>query len=131
MKNLEVVKRYLDLVEKMDLREDTALGLLHDDYCHHELPNLMNKQGQKSNKLESFKRILTAKGLLDNQRYQINHVVEQGDTVVVEALWVGTVGVDAGHYRKGSMMKAHFCMIFVLKDGLIHTVRNYDCFESL
>ncbi len=130
-KNYELVKRYLELVEKMELTEDTAKGLLHHNYHQHELPNHLNKHGQKCNAAESFKRMQTAKGLLSSQTYDVKNVVEQDNTVVIEAQWTGTVAVNAGEIRQGSQMKAHFCMFFEIEDGLVHHVRNYDCYEQL
>ncbi|MBL7714238.1 MAG: nuclear transport factor 2 family protein [Bdellovibrionales bacterium] len=123
MKQIEAVKKYIQLVQDLNFTEESTAGLLHRDYLQWELPNLLNKQGQKSGAADSFRRMLMAKEILQSQCYEITSILEQGSTVVMESTWVGTL-------KNGQVMKAFFCMYFEFLDGKIHRVRNYDCFVT-
>lgn len=54
---------------------------------------------------------------------------ESGDTVILECLWVGTLGVPIGALGVGGEMRAHFAVFLEFRDGKIVRQRNYDCFE--
>ncbi len=66
--------------------------------------------------------------LLSDQRYEIVSAVAEGESVAVEALWVGTLAAPVGTLREGAEMRAAFAMFFRFQDGRILTQRNYDCF---
>lgn len=126
---IETVRKYLRLVETLDFTPQSTAELIHSDYLQWELPNALNKKGQQSDAADSFRRIQMAKMILTVQKYEVTSTLEQGATVVVEALWTGTMAIDAGTLKKGQQLKAHFCMFFEFKDGKIYRVKNYDCFE--
>lgn len=125
-KQIELVKKYLDSVEKLELNTE----ILHEDYLQWELPNLLNRSGQKSDLKDSVKRLAAAKNILSSQEYQITSTLEQKNTVVMEAKWTGKMAIHAGALKAGQELKAYFCMIFEFKDEKIHRIRNYDCFEN-
>jgi ketosteroid isomerase-like protein len=127
---LEIVNRYLKLVESLELNEENAEDILHSDYLQWELPNLLNKAGQTSDAGDSYKRMQVAKSILAVQKYEVTKTMEQADVVVIEAIWTGEMALDAGSFHKGQVLKAFFCMIFEFQSGKIHRVRNYDCFEA-
>jgi ketosteroid isomerase-like protein len=126
---IEIVRKYVSLVQNLEFTESTTRQLLHPEYIQWELPNILNKNGQKSNLAESFKRIETAKTILTTQKYDITTVMEQGNRVVIETIWTATMAIDAGPIKKGQQMRAFISMFFDFKDGKIHRVRNYDCFD--
>ena len=128
---LEIVKKYIEIVENLTFDQHTSEELIHRDYLQWELPNQLNKNGQKSDAQDSFKRIQTAKLILASQKYQVTSMIESQNTVVVETLWTGQMAIDAGPLKKGQLMKAYICMFYEFKEGKIHRVRNYDCFEPL
>src|SRR4051812_39611396 len=125
---IELVKKYVTLVENFELNEVNSTEIIHKDYLQWELPNLLNKNGQKSDVAESLRRIKVGKAIVSSQNYEITKTLEQGNTVVIESLWTGTMAVDAGPLKKGQQMKAFICMFFEFKDQKIYQVRNYDCF---
>jgi ketosteroid isomerase-like protein len=73
----------------------------------------------------------TARTILSSQSYEITSAIESGSTVAIETLWKGVMAIDAGPLKKGQEMKAFICMFFEFREGKIHRVRNYDCFEPL
>lgn len=128
---IQLVKKYVSLVESLGLDEHSAAELMHSDYEQWELPNQLNKAGQKCDRADSIRRMQAARKMLATQKYEISTILEQGKVVVMEAAWSGVMAIDAGPLKRGQTMKAFFCMFFEFKDEKIHRVRNYDCFEAL
>ena len=128
-KQIEAVKKYVALVEAVSLNQENAGELLHADYQQWELPNQLNRTGQKSDLADTLRRMQMAKGILSGQSYEIISTIEQGNTVVMEAIWTGHIAATVGAFQAGQQLKAFFCMIFTFKDGKIHRIKNYDCFE--
>tara|TARA_Y100001956_G_C4009283_1_gene136940 strand:+ start:298 stop:480 length:183 start_codon:yes stop_codon:yes gene_type:complete len=52
------------------------------------------------------------------------------DTVIIEALWQGTLAIPIGKLKAGDKMKANFAQFYQIKEGKIYKQKNYDCFES-
>ncbi len=52
-----------------------------------------------------------------------------GDRVVIEAVWVGTLAMPVEAIPAGGEMRAYFAMFLEFRDGKIVAQRNYDCFE--
>jgi ketosteroid isomerase-like protein len=50
--------------------------------------------------------------------------------VVLELVWTGTVGVDAGPFRAGQDLRARSAFFLDFRDGLVVRMRNYDCFDA-
>ena len=69
------------------------------------------------------------KQVLQKEEYQILNSYTIGNTVILEALWTGTLAIPLGNIPVGGQMKAHFAQFFEFKDGKIIRQRNYDCFE--
>jgi ketosteroid isomerase-like protein len=88
----------------------------------------LNRNGQTSDVAETVSRSARSKEVLRAQTFAITSMVESGATVVIEARWSGELAVDVGPLKAGKTMAADFCMVFEFRDGLIHRVRNYDCF---
>jgi ketosteroid isomerase-like protein len=63
------------------------------------------------------------------QTFEILGSVAQGDTVVLETLWTGTLAIPVGSLPAGGRMKARFAVFFEMRDGKIARQRNYDCFD--
>lgn len=125
---LVLIQRYLALLEAFELDPAAYTEILHPEYQQTELPNLLNRQGQASSRAEALSRMAMGRKILASQRYEITNHVEQGDQIVVEARWRGTMAMDAGALRAGQELEAWFCIVCELEDGLLRRQRNYDCF---
>jgi ketosteroid isomerase-like protein len=128
-RNLATVHGYLGAVS--DPRETIeSLGrFLHAEIIQEEFPNEVAPRG--------IRRDLAALGtahargaqVITNQRYDIRRSVAQGDHVVVELEWSGTLQVAYGRRPAGSVMRAHIAAVFQLREGRIVAQRNYDCYR--
>jgi hypothetical protein len=125
-----MIREYLQLLEQFQTDEAKYHHLLHPQIEQTEFPNALNRNGQKSDWADLFRRMKLAPTILSQQRYAIQSISENKDTAVVETKWTGVMGVDAGPLKKGQELRAHICLVLEFKGGLIFRQRNYDCFES-
>jgi len=125
------VERYLRLIEGFHTKPRDFEPLLHADFVQTELPNTLNPRGQQSDRAGVLARLSVARQILAEQSFEIGRHCEDERHLFVEAVWRGTMAVDAGPLKRGQTMTAYFCMVFEFKDGLIWRQRNYDCFEPL
>lgn len=127
---IQRIRTYLHLIETFQTDPALFEGILHADFVQTELPNALNSAGQTSDRADLFRRMGLGKAMLTAQHYEVSTAFESGNQAVVEAVWTGTLAIDAGPLKKGQSLTAHFCMVFDLANGLIVRQRNYDCFEA-
>jgi hypothetical protein len=63
------------------------------------------------------------------KEYDIKNLYSSDDTVILEAIWRGTLAIFIGNPPAGGQMTAYFTQFFESRDGKIYRQRNYDCFE--
>ena len=126
---LDLVKKYFALIEQFSTEKEAYRALMHSDIVQTEFPNLLTQQATDSNFEILMQRIPNGKKLLNEQKYEIQHVHETAEALITEVIWTAIVGTDVGTFKAGQQLKAYFCCIFEFKDGLIYQQRNYDCFE--
>lgn len=105
------------------------MSFYHPDIEQIEYPNTLTKN-TTIRKLNDLK-LAAEKGkqVLQKEEYEILNSYTVGNTVILEALWTGTLAIPLGSIPVGGQMKAHFAQFFEFKDGKIIRQRNYDCFE--
>lgn len=128
MDNSQLVKAYLAAVERFDV--PAVAALLDPSMVQHEMPNLLYAEGQSRDRARMLEDLPKGARLLRDQRYEIQSLTADGDRVVVEARWEGTLSVPLGRLQAGDSMVAHIAMVFECRDGRIVGQRNYDCYES-
>ncbi|MCB9330966.1 MAG: nuclear transport factor 2 family protein [Lewinellaceae bacterium] len=108
---------------------EELMSFYHPDIEQIEYPNTLTKN-TTIRKLNDLK-LAAEKGkqVLQKEEYQILNSYTIGNTVILEALWTGTLAIPLGNIPVGGQMKAHFAQFFEFKDGKIIRQRNYDCFE--
>lgn len=108
---------------------EELMSFYHPDIEQIEYPNTLTKN-TTIRKLNDLK-LAAEKGkqVLQKEEYEILNSYTVGNTVILEALWTGTLAIPLGSIPVGGQMKAHFAQFFEFKDGKIIRQRNYDCFE--
>lgn len=127
MDNSDLVKAYLAAVERFDV--PAVAALLDPSMVQREMPNLLYAEGQSRDRARMLEDLPKGARLLRDQRYEIQSLTADGDRVVVEARWEGTLSVPLGRLQAGDSMVAHIPMVFECRDGRIVGQRNYDCYE--
>ena len=97
------------------------------------------EQTEYPNAIVKYSTIRNLRGLKDSadrgrkaiskEEYEIKNMHSYANTVVIEAVWKGTVAVPVGNIPVGGEMTAYFAQFFEFKAGKIFRQRNYDCFE--
>jgi|WetSurMetagenome_2_1015567.scaffolds.fasta_scaffold16757_1 ketosteroid isomerase-like protein len=126
--NLAIIYSYLNALET-GVSGEALSRYFAPEAVQVELPNRLNPTGAQSDLATMLKRAEQGKKLLLRQSYEIRSAVAQGQNVAVEATWNGVLAVPLSTMAAGATMKAHFAMFFELRNGLICSQRNYDCFE--
>lgn len=127
-RNMEVVRRYVGAVERLDV--EVAGSLLDPAIEQVERPNRLYASGQVRGAEQMMRDMPRARQVLQRQSYPIETIFASGDNVVVETRWEGIVNVPLGRLQPGDAMVAHICMVFTLRDGKIARQVNYDCYED-
>ncbi len=101
----------------------------HPDIEQVEYPNTISKNTairQLNDLKDGAER---GKKIFAKEEFEIVNLYSMGDTVILEAIWKGTLSVQTGNLHPGEQMIAHFAQFFDFKAGKIFRQRNYDCFE--
>jgi ketosteroid isomerase-like protein len=125
---IQIAKDFILAVETRKSAEDVA-RFYHDDVVQTEFPNAITKT-TAVRKIDDLRNASQkGKQVLSKEKYKIVHAHKDGNTVIIEAVWTGTLAVPLGKLAAGDEMKAYFAQFFEFKEGKIFRQRNYDCFE--
>ncbi|MFT3935320.1 MAG: nuclear transport factor 2 family protein [Chitinophagaceae bacterium] len=131
MTKIDTIKKFFQLLQWFNTAENEFKAILHPGLEQTEFPNIMIPKIRKrtfTNLLESAE---AGKKMLSNQRFDLIHFFESGDTVVAEYNWMGELKTRVGNLKQGQVLKAHICTIFEFRDEKIYRQRSYDCYEPL
>ncbi len=124
----QVVRDFIQMVQARTSSNDLD-HFYHPDAKQIEYPNAIVKQTA----IRSLKDLQNAsergKKVLQKEEYEIRNLYTIGETVILEATWIGTLAIPLGNIPVGGQMKAYFAQFFDFKNGRIFRQRNYDCFE--
>ncbi|NLR64792.1 nuclear transport factor 2 family protein [Chitinophaga varians] len=126
---LALVYRYFQLLEKFSADPAEFADIFHPGVIQTEYPNQLSAEVKQRNFELMLDSMATNKLILKSQHYSVLKAVQHGNTLVVEATWTGEIGVDAGKYRRGQVMKAFICTVIEFREGKIYRQRNYGCYE--
>ncbi|MFT3696779.1 MAG: nuclear transport factor 2 family protein [Kofleriaceae bacterium] len=126
MTNADRTRAFL---KSLETRDDTSLGYYAEDVVQREFPNLFVKAGATRDLAGLKKAKAAGLGSVRDEHYEVVTLIEQGDTVAVEALWSATLNIGFGALKPGDVMRAYLGMFITWRDGRIVSQRNYDCFE--
>ena len=127
-KNLELARRYLAAIEAGAVGEELA-AFYTPDAEQIEFPNRLVPSGARRDLAALLDGAVRGQKILRAQRYEVAAAYADGDVVVLEVIWVGTLAADVGSIRAGGEMRAHFCVVLEITEGRIVRQRNYDCFD--
>ena len=117
----DTVLDYLRAIESHDL--DRVAAFFHDDVQVVEHPNKLNPKGATYDKAALRAAGERGKAVLASERYDVRAVTCEGDRVVAQIAWTGTL-------KDGRAMHAHICSVIELRDGLVWRQEQYDCFTA-
>jgi ketosteroid isomerase-like protein len=108
---------------------EDLLRFYHPDIEQIEFPNTITKSTTVRSLADLKDASEKGRTVLQKEVYDIIKSYCIGNTVIIEAVWTGTLAMPMGHIPIGGQMKAYFAQFFDFQDGKIIRQRNYDCFE--
>ena len=126
--NLEIARRYLEAIEQGAIGAALA-AFFAPDVVQEEFPNRLVPQGARRDLAALLEGAERGQKVLSAQRYEIQNELANGNFVVFEVIWTGTLAIPLGSLAIGDDMRAHFAVFIELRDGKIVAQRNYDCFD--
>ena len=121
MTNRELVLAYIAAVERHAPFDEIAAFLAPDARVI-EHPNKITPAGKTYDLAAMRAANDRGRALLASERYDVRAVVADGDRVVVQSTWTGTLA-------DGRTMTAEICSVFELAGGKIVCQEQYDCFN--
>ena len=67
-----------------------------------------------------------ARGLLREQEFRVQEILDHGGRVAVRAHWRATVGVTRGPLAAGTELEAHIASFLTVEDGRIREQETFD-----
>ncbi|PQJ09979.1 hypothetical protein CJD36_014870 [Flavipsychrobacter stenotrophus] len=126
--NLNIVLAFLKTLENRTSSAELD-QFYHPDILQTEYPNTLTKN--TANRTFDVLKDAADKGkiVLQKETYEVVNSYEHSNTVIIEAIFRGTLAIPVGNIPVGGEMKAYFAQFYEFKDGKIIKWRNYDCFE--
>ncbi|WP_288436727.1 nuclear transport factor 2 family protein [uncultured Chryseobacterium sp.] len=124
----QIAEEFIKTLQSRNSAEE-LIPFYHQDIEQIEFPNTFTKNMTISN-LDDLKLASErGKKVLLKEEFEIIKLYSFDNTVIIEALWTGTLAVPIGNIPAGGQMKAYFAQFYEFKDDKIIKQRNYDCFE--
>jgi ketosteroid isomerase-like protein len=125
---LELTRRYFAALEG-GATGDALAGFYAPEVVQEEFPNRLSTHGARRNLAAILEAAARGQRVMASQRYEILHLLADGDRVAVEFHWSGTLAVAVASLPAGAEMRGRFACFLEFRDGRIVAQRNYDCFE--
>ena len=108
---------------------DEILQFYHPDIKQIEFPNTVTKNRTVRTLSDLKEAAEKGKKLMLKEDYEVLNSWTFENTVIIEAIWTGTLAIPYGNLPGGGQMKAYFAQFYEFRDGKIFKQRNYDCFD--
>ncbi|MFJ3959124.1 nuclear transport factor 2 family protein [Arthrobacter sp. NPDC090010] len=125
----EVALDYVRAVGRQAPVEELAEHLA-PDFVFREWPNVLSPEAATRDREKTLDGFAQAHLVIGEQRYTIERVVSEGDSVVVELQWEATARMELPYWSIGDRMRARIVSIFTVKDGLIGAQDSFDSYET-
>lgn len=125
--HVSTVRSYFDAIRD---DPDAVAGFYSSEVVQDEFPNRFLPNGARRDLKELGEASERGRKVMASQKFTILEMFADGDTVIVEADWSGTLAVPIGEETPaGTVMRARFAQFFRFDaNGKIVAQRNYDCF---
>ncbi|MDP9149056.1 MAG: nuclear transport factor 2 family protein [Myxococcota bacterium] len=128
--NVKTARSYLAALEA-GVAGQALAAFFDPDVVQTEFPNRLLPAGAVRNLDALLAAAERGKLAVQNQRYEVRHVVAEGDFVALEVDWSATSKVPFGQTPAGAVLRAAFAVFLQFREGRVIAQRNYDCFRDL
>jgi hypothetical protein len=126
--NERIVFEFLKTLESRKSAEELE-RFYHPDVVQIEYPNAVTKHTTIRDIDELKAGADKGQKLFSKEDYEIKKLYSFENTVILEAIWTGTLAISIGNISTGDQVVAYFAQFLEFKEGKIYRQRNYDCFE--
>ena len=128
-----VTKDFLKSLETRKSWEDVK-KYYHPDILQIEYPNAITKVAAIRSLTDLEAAAEKGSKVISKERYEVKNIFSSGNTVILEAIWRGTLAIPLGKLKAGDDIIADFAQFFEYAtdaDGTMKIIkqRNYDCFQ--
>lgn len=127
--NLELARTYISLFNDPTTEPARYKVLLAPDVEYTEMPNQLAPKGSMRDRDAMLHGIVQGARLLREQQYVILNEFVDGDTVILEVDWRGTLAQNIGRISADTQLHARIAMFLEFEDGQIVRQRNYDAYD--
>lgn len=126
--NLALATRFLRALEG-GATGDALDAFFDPELVQEELPNRLFPAGVRRDRAAVLESAARGAALMRSQRYTVVSAMAEGDRVVLEVDWAGTLAVPLRELPAGHELRARQALFLELRGGRIAAMRHYDCFE--
>jgi ketosteroid isomerase-like protein len=127
--HVELATRYMSALEA-GVTGDELAAFFTADVVQEEFPNRLVPGGARRDLAALLLAAERGQGVMQRQRYEVLHAVEDRDSVALEVQWTGTLAVALGALPVGGEIRARFAVFLEFRGEKIARQRNYDCFDA-
>lgn len=127
-KNLEIVRRYIDLFSNPSTKSEDIRAMVDETVVWREMPNRFAPSGRVSDLKTGGGNFDRGREHLPEQTYTVTNQIACGDTVVLELTWTGKVARAIGPFAAGTELTAQVAMFLRLRGGKIISQTDYICY---
>ena len=125
--NAALAHEYLRAIESG--ATDPLAQFLSPDIVYEELPNRLFPAGRRSTLSQMRESAAKGREILVTQHYEVLNTIVQGEWVVLEIEWVGSLKIPFGTIPAGKPLRDRSAIVLKFRDGKITHQRNYDCYD--
>jgi ketosteroid isomerase-like protein len=130
-RNLELAKRYIELVGDPAMTVEDLKALLDERSVWREMPNRFAPEGRTSNYAAVLASWEKGREYLPEQTYTLRQAIASGDTVALEIGWQGKVIKALGPFPAGAVLSAQLAIFISFENGKIVSQTDYPCYDPV
>ncbi|KNB50492.1 nuclear transport factor 2 family protein [Streptomyces caatingaensis] len=127
--NVDLAVRYHRAVARGATGADLA-RFFHPDVVQREFPNALVPEGAVRDLAAILEAAERGRRVLAEQDFEVLDAVAADGRAALELRWRGTLAVPLGGLPAGHRLRARIGVFLVIRDGLIVSQHNYDCYEQ-
>ncbi len=129
--NLEIALRYIEFFNKPQGSAEELAVFLSQQVHWQEMPNLFAPTGRTNGYDQMLTNFERGSQAVSPQHYEVGQAVAQGEWVVLQLNWSGTVIDALGPFAAGTKLTAQIASFLQFQEGRIITQLDYPCYPPL
>jgi predicted ester cyclase len=129
--NIDLARRYVSLVANPASTFDEIREMYADALEWREMPNLFAPNGRTNTLAGVAAAWRKGREAVIDQVYDIRSAIADGDIVVLELSWQGTMKKTLGPFDRGTRLRAELVSIMRFSHGKIISQTDYPCYHPI